>query len=204
MTAPGRGPPLGVGEARRSRRDKSSARNLREGGQVNRRAVWSHADLPTWERRGRWELRLDVESAPLPDTQFGALLAFLQAFYGVDFGGPVPQVDTGEGRFRALLGGLSAASRRLEVEDPEEMEVGGATEVTLHFFVATIEVKRFTREEILSFGLASPADGAGQELRTVDAATRIRYRPDGNVAWVERSRGGRWIQVDQYNPVRTS
>jgi hypothetical protein len=172
---------------------------------MNRRAVWSHADLPRWERRGRWDLRLDVEGAPLQgERQFGALLAFLQAFYGIDFDGPTPEVDTSEGRFCALLGGLSAAGRRLEVEDPEEMVVGGTTEVTLRFYVATIEVQRFTREEIQSFQFAAPADESGLELRTVDAASRIRFRPDGNVAEVERNRGGVWVLIDRYNPLRTT
>jgi|SRR5437867_5724690 len=175
---------------------------------MRRKVVWSLNDLPPKPANRCW-LKLDDLAAQegmalLGEGQFGAILRFLGTHYDILMEGERPETDVSEGRFRALLSGVSARLRRLEYDPPDVMQVGGSPEGTLHFYLVPIEVPRLSREVIVSLAIIQPPDEKGRELRKLDDDTRIWYRDEGNLAWVERLRDGRWELIDFYNPIRTT
>jgi hypothetical protein len=173
-----------------------------------RKMVWGLEDLPAKPAPRCW-LKLDDLAAQggmalLSEGQFGAILRFLGTHYGILMEGMRPDPDPSDGRFRALLNGISARLRRLEHDPPEVMKVGGEDEGTLHFYLAPIEEPRYSREMIISLPLLEASDQTGRELRKVHDDTRIWYRHEGNVAWVEKLHGREWELIDFYNPIRTT
>lgn len=103
--------------------------------EIQRSQISSHAHLPPRPAGGGFAVKLKDE-AGIAHGQLGALMAALQAYYGLELTErDVTAEDRDPRHFIAVTMALAGKGLRLEVDPPEVMQVGGRTETTLTFYV---------------------------------------------------------------------